>query len=156
MPFIFSKKLCMKWFIDNKRFDMTDLMINIEFLPENKPLRYFLSGVNLIKYPNLLNSTFNQDDFYLSSMSLRFYKNLDWEDLQELDQKGNIKEDELVVYHEVYGDVIIKESLFSHILVDYSSKLIEAYKDDRTLPAQWSEDVLKGIKQLKKKMKHHV
>ena len=65
---------------------------------------------------------------YQSSMSLRFYKNLDWEDLKELDEEGGIKEDELVVYDEVYRDAIIKESLFCHILLDYITKLIEVLK----------------------------
>lgn len=146
----------MKWIIDSKRFDMTDLLISIEFSPENKPLRYFLAGVDLIKYPKLLDSTYRRDSYYQPPMSLRFYNDLDWEDLKEISNLGGIKEDEVVVYHEVYGESVIKELLFCQILLDYSIKLLEVYKNDKTLSIKWNDEMLKEINQLRGKLENQV
>jgi hypothetical protein len=142
----------MEWIISNKRFDMTDLMISIEFTPKNNPLRYFLSGVNLIKYPKLLDSTYKQNSYYQSPMSLRFYKELDWEDLQELEEIGGIKNNEVVIYHEVYGQTTVKESIFIQILLDYSLKLLEVYKNDLNISKAWLKDMEEGIYNLKTRL----
>lgn len=43
----------MNWLIENKRFDMTDLRVTIDFEPKNDPLRYFISSIGVFSYPKI-------------------------------------------------------------------------------------------------------
>jgi hypothetical protein len=146
----------MDYKILDTKYNSSRLNLKISFVPSNDVLNTFFASLDVIKLSKVLQHVLKSESYFQSPMSLRFYKDLDWEDLQELDEIGGVKEDELVVYHEVYGDTIIKESLFCQILLDYSTKLLEVYKDDPALPAQWSDEVLIEINQLKIKMESQV
>ena len=75
---------------------------------------------------------------------------MDWEDLEDLSEVGGIKEGEITISHEVYGETVLKESIFRQLIVDYSEKLLEIYKNDSSLPESWGQEVSQGISELKK------
>ncbi|WP_139278047.1 hypothetical protein [Pseudozobellia thermophila] len=137
--------------IENKRFDMTDLMVTIDFEPKNDPLRYFLSSIGVFNYPKFLDSFSSSKSYYTHVSSLRFYKDLDWEDLEELSEVGGIKEGEITISHEVYGETVLKEAVFKELILDYSQALLETYKNDSSAPKLWSNEMTDEITKLKNK-----
>ena len=144
----------MNWLIENKRFGMTDLMVAIDFEPKNDPLRYFIYsiGIDILDYPKFLNSFSSSKSYYTHVSSLRFYKDLDWEDIEGLSKVGGIIEGEITISHEVYGETVLKESVFRQLIIDYAGKLLEVYKNNSDLPDSWSEEMIVEINKLKNKL----
>lgn len=139
----------MKWIIKNERFDMTDLMVSVNFEPQNKPLRYFLSGINLTNLPGLLDSLMNNKGYYEPYLSVRFFEELDWEDLEDF---PNISKGKVLISHEVYGDSILDKLLFFKLIQEYSLKIIEIYGDDEDLVENWKDNMIKNLKELNSKL----
>lgn len=69
---------------------------------------------------------------------------MDWEDKEGLD----IQTGEVSVYHEVFGETIIKENLFDKVLYDYAVQLLKVYHDDKSLPLDWTVKIEKSLKLL--------
>lgn len=141
----------MKYQILKERYNQASHNIRIIFAPENDVLNAFFSTLRISRTPSLLDKISNSGNYYQELMSLRFYKNLDWEELEELSDIGGIKEDEVVIYHEVYGEITLNESVFKHLVLDYSQELLEVYRNDSSLPDSWSNEMTHEINKLKNK-----
>lgn len=127
--------------------------LRINFSPSNDVLNSFFASIDIECLGKFLQNIILSKSYYQSPMSLRFYKDLDWEDIQDLSETGGIKEDEVIIYHEVYGETIVKESFLTQIILDYSRELIGMYKDELTLPPTWTTEMNEGINQLENKIK---
>lgn len=127
--------------------------LEIRFSPLNDVLNSFFASVDIDSFGRVLQYVARSESYYQSPMSLRFYKNLDWEDLQDLSTMGKLTGDEVVVYHEVYGETIIKESLLIQIMLDYSRKLIEVYKNESVFSKTWVVEMNDGIRLLENKFR---
>lgn len=141
----------MKYQILKERYNQASHNIRIIFAPENDVLNAFFSTLRISRTPSLLDKISNSGNYYQELMSLRFYKNLDWEELEELSDIGGIKEDEVVIYHEVYGEITLNESVFKHLVLDYSQELLEVYRNDSSLPDSWGNEMTHEITKLKDK-----
>ncbi|MGB4775659.1 MAG: hypothetical protein WBP45_10825 [Daejeonella sp.] len=132
----------------------TDVVkIGLIIQPDNDPLKFFLSGVNLKNFPELIEYVSGSNSWGQEFISIRFFNDMDWEDKAELNKIGGIKEGEVSVYHQIMGgNTVLKEQLFDKILFDYSTKLLEVYKEDRTLPENWVFKMEEGLKKLKEKI----
>jgi hypothetical protein len=127
--------------------------LRIIFNPDNAVLNTFFSALHIKRLPELLNNFSRSDGYYQERMSARYYSELDWEDLEELKKVGNIKKGQMVIYHEVEGELIIDDFLFENIMCDYAVKHYEIYYDDVNLSQDWSNQVEEGINALKQKIK---
>ncbi len=141
----------MKYQILKERYNQASHNIRIIFAPENEVLNAFFSTLRISRIPSLLDKILNSGNYYQELMSLRFYKNLDWEELEELSDLGGIEEDEVAIYHEVYGEITINETLFKQLVLDYSQELLEVYRNDSSLPDSWCNEMVNGIMKLKNK-----
>ena len=141
----------MKYQILKERYNQASHNIRIIFTPENEVLNAFFSTLRIGRTPSLLDDISNSGNYYQELMSLRFYKNLDWEELEELSDIGGIKESEVAIYHEVYGETVLKEAVFKELILDYSQELLEVYRNDSSLPDSWSNEMANGIIKLKNK-----
>ncbi|MFA0963104.1 hypothetical protein AB9P05_14965 [Roseivirga sp. BDSF3-8] len=141
----------MKYQILQERYNQASHNIRIIFKPENEVLNAFFSTLRINKTPSLLDKISNSENYYQELMSLRFYKNLDWEELEELLEIGGIKEGEVAIYHEVYGEITLNESIFKQLVLDYSQELLEVYRNDSSLPDSWDIQMTNGIIKLKNK-----
>jgi len=102
----------MKWQIKSAQNNLSDLsemgnsfyvlndIVAFDFIPENKPLEYFLNGIKVIKFLSFIEALSNKTEFYSPPGSLRFYKDLDWEDLEGLEKIGSVGTNDIVVYPE--------------------------------------------------------
>lgn len=127
--------------------------LRIIFNPDNKVLNIFFSALQIRRLPELLNKLSSSEGYYQERMSARYYTELDWEDLEELKEVGDIKEGQMVIYHEVGGELIIDEILFENIMCDYAIKHYEIYYGDENLSQDWLNQVEEGINALKQKIK---
>lgn len=83
-----------------------------------------------------------------------FYHEMDWEDKAFLEkEKLEVKEDDIHLYHQVFGDTIINELLFMRIVLDYSKKVLETYEGDESLGNAWVEAMKEGIEKLSDKLR---
>jgi len=73
---------------------------------------------------------------------LIFHSELDGEDFAagEGFDPGNVK-----VYHHVFGDAVINEDLFLHILYDYACSMLAEYRDGDRVSADWAAEMEAGI-----------
>ena len=142
----------MNYKILDTKYNYSRLNLKISFVPPNDVLNAFFASLDVIKLSEMLQNVVKSENYYQSPMSLRFYKELDWEDLEELDKIGGINKDEIVIYHEVYGETIIKELFFSRILLDYANKLMVFYRNDTILPINWFTEIQEGINNLTQKI----
>ncbi len=74
----------MKYDILIKKDNYGNNYIDIIFESENCVLNVFFSVLRIDKALDLLRKFSKTDNYYQERMSLRFYKNLDWEDLEDL------------------------------------------------------------------------
>jgi hypothetical protein len=123
--------------------------IGLKLSPENEPLKFFLSGTKLHRFPELLESAILPDGFVNEVSLYRPYEVMDWEDIQNA--KG-IKEGEAEIYHQIFGSTNINQNIFNKILFDYSVKLFEVYHKSKEVPDGWAEEMEAGIKKLKEKI----
>ncbi len=135
----------MKWQIEELKYEVNDSVnkngaylksgdvASIKFEPDCIPLEFFLNGISILNYTDFLVSFNNQSVFYSPPGSLKFYKNLDWEDLEDLKDIGFVSRNDIVVYHENAGEAIIRKSITTEIVLDYSkfiyNKLNALYPD---------------------------
>ncbi len=134
--------------ISNPPYTST-VKIGLKLSPENEPVKFFLSGTKLNRFPDLLESAILRDGFVNEVSLYQPYEVMDWEDIQNA--KG-IKEGEAEIYHQVFGSSIIKQVIFNKILLDYATKLVEVYHDNKETPEDWTETMNAEIEKLKKKI----
>jgi hypothetical protein len=144
----------MNWVIKNERFDSSDLMVNIEFSPKNDALRYCLTQVRLIKYPEFIKSITDSSSIGYELVHFRNFKDMDWEDKAwAKNVKGyDLEVGEMFLVHDVMGETIIKEELFDKILFEYATVLLKTYSGNTTLSNNWSTEMQSALKKLKYKI----
>jgi hypothetical protein len=123
--------------------------IGLKLSPENEPLKFFLSGTKLHRFPELLESAVLPDGFVNEVSLYRPYEVMDSEDIQNA---NGIKEGEAEIYHQIFGSTNINHSSFNKILFDYAVKLLEVYHSSKEVPDGWAEEMKAGIKKLKEKI----
>lgn len=130
--------------------------IGIEIFPKNEPLMFFLSGLKEEKFPQYISELLENVNFGVENSSFIFYEQMDWEDKADfLKYSGReIESDEIRIY--LYNGKpnfsAIKKNDFFNIFYDYSLKLLEVYRLDKTLPANWAESMEKELYRLKDKL----
>lgn len=128
--------------------------IGIEVFPKNEPLMFLLSGLKEEKFPQYISELLENINFGVENTSFIFYEQMDWEDKADfLKYSGReIESDEIRIY--LYDGKpnfsAIKKTDFFEIFYDYSSKLLEVYKDDKNLPNNWSISMEIELNRLKK------
>ena len=128
--------------------------IGIEVFPKNEPLMFLLSGLKEEKFPQYISELLENINFGVENISFIFYEQMDWEDKADfLKYSGReIESDEIRIY--LYDGKpnfsAIKKTDFFEIFYDYSSKLLEVYKDDKNLPNNWSISMEIELNRLKK------
>ena len=74
----------MKYDILTKKNNYGEKYIEVIFKPKNDVLNIFFGSLRIEKLPDLLLKFSISDIYYQERMSLKFYKSLDWEDLEDL------------------------------------------------------------------------
>lgn len=130
--------------------------LDIEIMPENYPLTSFLWLLKKDQVPYYLSELLGSRNFGTEMASFRFYHQMDWEDKAEFFKnfKREILEDEIEIY--LYNGKpnfsVIKKNDFLNIFYDYSLKLLQVYRLDKTLPVNWAESMEKELYRLKDKL----
>ena len=103
----------------------------IDFFPKNEVLSAFIQQVNPSNYAILIGRVSKQLSFGSEFSSAIFFEDLDFEDKDYLFNKtGGIKNGEIWIHQEVFGDTTIDFNLFIKILYDYGNRLIEIYENN--------------------------
>lgn len=134
----------MKYLIITNPDYTNTVKVGVSLVPENEPLKFFLSNVRLLDIPELLLSVSQSKGYSQEFISLKFYHEMDWEDKEDID----IREGDVNVYVYQFGETVLKEFLFKQILLDYCTKLLHVYQDDQSLPPSWKEDMRQGLGKL--------
>lgn len=142
----------MKYTINNRANSPYSKNLDIDIIPKNDVLGTFLISLTMETLGVFLKKMASTESYYQAHQSVKFFQELDWEDKEELKAAGDINEGEVAIYHEVLGDLIMKEIQFEKIVLAYAIKHLEMYKDDKELPDNWSKEVEEGIEALKKKL----
>ena len=122
--------------------------VGISLNPDNEVLRFFLSSLKLEDMPIMLESIINSKGIGSEFSSLIYYEEMDWEDKEGLD----IEAGDINIYHQMFGELTIKESIFLPILIDYCYKLVQVYKTDSKIPINWGEEMKNQIELLKNRV----
>lgn len=133
--------------ISNPPYTST-VKIGLKLSPENEPVKFFLSGTKLNRFPDLLESAILRDGFVNEVSLYRPYEVMDWEDIQNA--KG-IKEGEAEI-NPVHGETLIDEVLFLRILHDYATKLLEVYQMSSELSESWKSSMRELLVKLASKI----
>lgn len=146
----------MKYLLKNRinKFDGSIISVDIDFEPENFALSACITQPKIINLPKLLSyqnlsKTYGEEHVYIMN-----YTEMDWEDKAWAKSvKGSdLEKGEMFLSHEVMGETIIKEALFDKLLFDYASKVLDIYKNDKSLPDNWSNDMSNALKNIKRKI----
>ena len=133
--------------------DYTRKKVGITTVPYNEVLTMFLASLSVEKMPGFISACSHSSSFGVENASLRFFHEMDWEDLAQLAAVGEMKEGNVNIY--VYdgkgNDIILEERLFDEIFRGYSVKLMEICKEDETLPPHWADDMKIALTSLSKK-----
>ncbi|MBB6329222.1 hypothetical protein HNP24_000172 [Chryseobacterium sediminis] len=130
--------------------------VGIEMYPDNRELRFLITSLKIEKFPEYISELLENVNFGTEMASFRFYHQMDWEDKTEFFKifGREILEDEIEIY--LYDGKsnfsVIKKNDFFNIFYDYSLKLLEVYRLDKTLPANWAESMEKELYRLKDKL----
>lgn len=144
----------MNYNISNSMDNPYSKNLGIEISPPNNVLTTFLISLDLSKLGELLKKMALSQSYYQIHQSVKPYCDLDWEDLKELKEVGGINENEVAIYHEVLGDLIMNESQFCHIIIDYALMHLKVYRYDKEFSEHWTEGVKTGIEELQKKLNY--
>jgi hypothetical protein len=143
------------WKIYNRRFDGTDLMVDIEINPYNAPLRYSLYQVWHNNYPEFVSDVANSTSTGYEFVHFRFFNDIDWEDqLWVKNFRGHeLKKGEVFIVNDVVEEqAIIEEQIFNKIVFDFASELLKVYANDKKLPFNWSNEMKDALEKLKNKI----
>ena len=128
--------------------------LRIKFEPENVILSAFFSSLKVIKFPEYIFNGCISVGFGAENTSVKFYNEMDWEDFAELGKIGGIQKGEVNIYF--YdgkpNETVLNERTFDKILYDYSTKLLEVYRDSKEVPEGWEIEMESAIKKLKQKI----
>lgn len=125
------------------------MVIGVEIKPENKPLQYFFTSMQLSTYPDLIECVLNDEGYLGDPQGVIFYSDLDGEDFAN---NNGFAEDQVKIYHHVFGECTIPKVNFKHMLYDFSCQLLIAYKEDQSLPNNWFIELQKNVEILKKQI----
>jgi hypothetical protein len=124
--------------------------------PSDEVLVNFLESLRIEEFPIYIHELLENINFGTEMASFRFYYQMDWEDKTEFFKifGRQILEDEIEIY--LYDGKsnfsVIKKNDFFNIFYNYSLKLLEVYRLDKTLPTNWSESMEKELYRLKDKL----
>jgi hypothetical protein len=140
--------------IENPTYTNTS-KVGIVFEPDNRPLRLFFAALKLHTFPNALAAMIDSTGYGEEMAQIRYFREMDWEDIAELEGIGGIKEGDVNVSVNIGEmlDAVLPEHKFDALLRDFALKLIEMHADDDSLPAQWNDQMRAGIKRLEGKLK---
>lgn len=143
----------MNWEIITKSKEVSE-GLDIILIPNNDVLRFVIMQYKVSNLPKLLHQASKSISTGIEHVHIRNFKDMDWEDLAwAKNVKGTeLYEDEMFLVHDVMGETIIKEALFDKILFDYSSKVLEIYQTDTSLPANWKDEMKTALEKLKIKI----
>lgn len=122
--------------------------LEIEFTPEQELLSVFFHSLKIENIPTILSHVVKSTGYGQEFIGLLFYKEMDWEDKEGL----QIEEGEVSIYHQEFGETVLKESLLDKILFDYCYKLLEIYRGVEILSPTWEEEMEEGLRKLKLKI----
>ncbi|WP_428269817.1 hypothetical protein [Haliangium sp.] len=121
--------------------------IGVSTEPDSDPLKFFLSSIRLERFPTLLLDAANKEGYPGDPGGLTFHGDLDGEDFAAGDgfEPGQVK-----VYHHVFGDAVLSEDIFLHILYDYACAVLAEYRDDAHVDEDWAARMTAAIEALGK------
>jgi hypothetical protein len=127
--------------------------LDIIIWPHDPVIVAFFVSLNIDEIDECLIQLFENESYFQSPMSVRFYSNLDWEDLKELNDEGvKIEVNETIVYHEVIGISVVETSIFIELILAYANKHLTIYKTDSSVSVGWENRVEKAIRLLRTKI----
>lgn len=126
--------------------------VGVSLQPDNEPLKFFLSAIRLERFSELLTDAAKKEGYRGDPAGLIFYGDLDGEGFAtgEGFDPGQVK-----VYHHVFGESLVSESLFLHILHDYARILLVEYRDSPQVPADWAIRMETAIDALARTLPQH-
>ena len=109
-------------------------MVDIELVPEDQNVRYFLSEINTYRFPIFLNGVNKSSGFHNEMSHLTFFNDLDAEDFSI----GNIFEQNYIrISHNMYSTSIIEEVKFSEMAYQYGQAVFETHRDSVDVQKHW-------------------
>lgn len=123
--------------------------LGLELDPDNEPLKFFFSGIKAENYPILIRRVSDLIGYGNEITWAKFHHELDWEDIENF---GEVLNDELIIYHIEFGFTKISCKLFLNILYDYGSKLLWVHKSEKNFNSEWFDDLQNSLTQLKKRI----
>jgi hypothetical protein len=139
--------------IENPTYTSHSVGIYIE--PDNRVLRLFMGSIAISTLPKLVLSLLKSIGFGDENCSLKFFHELDWEDIEELGSE--MKETDLCLY--LYdgnsNQAIVDKHVFVHIVFDYLQKVIEKGKVEKILSDAIINELSTSLDQLKEIIKTH-
>lgn len=142
----------MKWEILNQKLDMSNVKVYVETDPPHDEIKYFFSQVELSKLPELISNSSISKGFINPYYGVFFHSDLDGSDIVS----GNgFEENSVKVYDHRYGEVLLEENQFDHILYDYATAILAAYTDDNSFGFDWNVKMKQAIGNLKIKIDNY-
>lgn len=124
--------------------------VGIKINPDNEILRFFLASLRIAKLPDCIINTSKSKGFGVENASIKFFHEMDWEDKEGLDiNEGDVN---IYIYDGKSNETVLDENLFDKILYDYSTKVLEIYKYDKSLLENWKIEMEKSLEELKIKL----
>jgi hypothetical protein len=129
----------MEWKIVNKKLDMSNVDIYVETSPV---VKYFFAEIQPANLPMLLSQVISNKMYSEGLASIRFFHELDWEDIDALSSIGGIKDGEVYISHDSYGDIVIKDVIFYQILLEYTSKVYTVNESTGKFSESWGKEIM--------------
>lgn len=142
----------MEWLIYKDETSPTGLRIKCN--PVNEVLSGCLESLKISNLPRLAldisESRSTGDEF----IHIKNYKDIDWEDKVWIrDIIGReLSEGELLLVHDMIGEVVVKERLFDEALLNYLAEFLKVYSVDAELPNDWINQMRSALESLESKI----
>ena len=118
--------------------------------PHKDVIRFVILQYKIIDLPKLIGQVSKSISTGIEYAHIYNFKDMDWEDLAWAKNVNGTElcDDEMFLVHDVIGETIIKEGFFDKILFDYSSKVLEIYQLDVSLPRTWKDEIKTSLEKL--------
>jgi len=140
--------LIMKYkIIENPNYtSVIDVGVVLE--PDSPVIRFFLTSIKLEELATFLLNISSSTGYGSELSSIIFFHEMDWEDKEGL----KIKDGDVNIYHQEFGEEVISANHFISLLYDYAEKVKKVYENDINLASNWKLEVEIALEKLKEKI----
>lgn len=121
--------------------------LKLTFRPENKVVSSFFHSIGLEGFMKVLSAILSNHGIGLNLVGFIFYEEMDEDDKKELE----IEKDEVLIYEQQLGEVIIKKKEFYSIVYHYAKKIIE-HSSIIDCPVEFKYEIEKKLESIKEKI----